>query len=175
MLHRQQPDVGGHHHAQVQANHVTGDQVHHVDAAGDPTADHHRLVPDGVVQRRPGPLGAVLVGEPQSHADREDDRDDNGIGALAHDVGHDRRGGEQPQQGRTELPYEHRHRRHPVGAHRVRPHTDPATGRLSVVGQSGHGAVQVAENFRSRPGRSVSHANDGQRRHMIHRRLHWNP
>jgi hypothetical protein len=66
VLHRQQPDVGGHHHAHVQANDVAGDQVHHVDAAGEPAADHHRLVPDAVVRRRPGPLGAALVGEPES-------------------------------------------------------------------------------------------------------------
>jgi hypothetical protein len=44
-----------------------------------------RLVPDVVVQRRPGPLGTVLVGEPKSHTDREDDRDDDGIGALTHE------------------------------------------------------------------------------------------
>jgi hypothetical protein len=99
LLDHQQPDIGGHHHAQFKANHIAGHEVHHVDAAGDPAPDHHRLVPDVVVQRRPGPLGAVLVGEPESHADREDDRDDDGIAALTQEVGHDRRGGEQPQQG----------------------------------------------------------------------------
>ena len=40
-------------------------QVDHVHRLAAPVADDHRPVPDPVVQRRTGPLGAVLVGEAQ--------------------------------------------------------------------------------------------------------------
>ena len=94
-------DIGGHHLAQRQADHVTGHEVGHA-ALGEPavTADQSVMLHLGM-QFRGGLFGPVLIGEAQTDTRQQDDPDDDGLCGVAEEERQYRGAGKQEQHGIT--------------------------------------------------------------------------
>ena len=73
----QQPQIGWHHIADAELDHVSRDQRGHVDSGGLAVAHYERGVPELGVQLFYGAFGAVLVDEPQPDGKTDDRQDDD--------------------------------------------------------------------------------------------------
>lgn len=81
-LRLQQPQIGGHHVADLDPDDIAGHQLGHVDALDFPVAHDKRRVPQLRMQRLDCSLGAVLIEEPEPYAQGADQEDDQSVEAL---------------------------------------------------------------------------------------------
>ena len=149
----EQPEVGRDDVAEPQLDQVAGHQGGDVHRGRPPVADDHRLVVDLGVQRLGGLLGPVLVDEAEPDRQADDHADDDGVAALADEVGRDRGGQQQPEQRGPQLMPEHRQQPGAVRGHRIRAVLLESPRDL-VLGQPGLGS-------HTKPAQYVGHGRRG--------------
>ena len=112
-----QPKIGRDDGADGDLDDVARNEVGHVDLLLDPIAPRDRAVVDIGVQGRRGDLGTVFVEESEADAERDDRRDDHGVGRIAGHTRHQCRAQQQDQQRVAQLATEHTERGHRPGPH----------------------------------------------------------
>jgi hypothetical protein len=106
-VHLHEPQIGRNDRADRELDDVARYQIGDIDRRPLTVTPHHGAMVDARVQRNRCQLRAVLVGEPEPDAQREDQPDDDRIRRIAGRSGHDRRAGEQDEQRVAELSQEH--------------------------------------------------------------------
>jgi hypothetical protein len=171
LLRLKQPDVGRHDVADTQRHHVAGHQLRDVDVPLVPVPPDHGLTPDPLVQLLHRHGGAVLVDKAEPHAQRHDDRDDDGIGGIAGQAGNPGRRQQQEQQGVTELAPEHGQGTHPVQANDVGPISPEPAGRFGG-GQAGVAAAEPFQHLLRRGSGGGGQVNSGAGRNGVSAAAH---
>ena len=116
---------------------------------------NERGVTDLAVECRDRLFGAELVEEPQADRERDDHRDDDGVGSLPDERGDGCGGQQQEEQGIAELSHEDAPRHDPVAAERVGAMLDQPALRLGCGQARGTSSEPLEHELDGRPRRGV--------------------
>ena len=125
-----------------------------------------------VVQGFSGLLGPILVNEPETNRQPDDDSDDHRVSALTDEIGRERRGQQQRQQRGAQLMPQHRQKPGPVRGHRVQPpprlprrHLGAAQARISRDIQRAQNPLRAERARRHNPDHTIGHLRPRRERH----------